>query len=566
MLKNKKQQGITLMSLVITVIILLIIAGVAIGTFMPDGLIEKAEQAKKKAEIDNERQIVETSVLQAVEENRYGNIEQSELDAYVKKNANKRPTEVMVEENELVVGFLDTSRYYKVDDEGSVSWPIEKVVDEYAGDITKGGKYDGKTESTAYQISCIEDLVAFSIAVNGGNTDLGLKENSFKNEYIKLTKTLDFNSIFSYNDHMSTKYGDLNTDGTIENIKTELTKTAEGCIGFTPIGIEKTFNGAFDGQGNEIKSIYINSNGGEVGLFGRASNEIKNVTVTGTIINNAWDAAGICGLDSNGTLNVINCKNYANVTGYNMVGGIIALGKNTISNCENYGDIKITGKTYQYGGVGGIAGHSANGVIDNCINEGKVEDVNNKVGSNMGGIIGCCQNATITNCANKVENKTGIVGWVQGGSNSIINCYNLKECNCGIVEKFGGADWSAILELNIKNCYNVGDATNSGIIGDQYIVASQITLNIENCYNAGNTPKAIIGKITTNSGTTTITNVKNTYYESSKAQSAGATETGITASNIKDNAEFIVTLNNNIGTNNDWKRWKLGVDGYPCFE
>ena len=35
---------------------------------------------------------------------------------------------------------------------------------------------------------------------------------------------------------------------------------------------------------------------------------------------------------------------------------------------------------------------------------------------------------------------------------------------------------------------------------------------------------------------------------------------------IKNNETFIETLNNNIGENTEWKRWKIGEDGYPTFE
>ena len=47
-LNNKKDNGITLISLVVTIIILLILAGITIAQLTKNGLFEKAEQAKKE--------------------------------------------------------------------------------------------------------------------------------------------------------------------------------------------------------------------------------------------------------------------------------------------------------------------------------------------------------------------------------------------------------------------------------------------------------------------------------------------------------------------------------------
>lgn len=67
--------------------------------------------------------------------------------------------------------------------------------------IIKGGRCDG-SEEKPFEINCIEDLVAFSQNVNTGN--------NYSGKYIKLMRTLDFSSIFSYNDYTTTEWGDLN--------------------------------------------------------------------------------------------------------------------------------------------------------------------------------------------------------------------------------------------------------------------------------------------------------------------------------------------------------------------
>lgn len=61
--KIKSTKGITLISLVVTIIILLILAGVTIATLMGDnGLINKAKDAKIKTEIASIKEEIQTEI------------------------------------------------------------------------------------------------------------------------------------------------------------------------------------------------------------------------------------------------------------------------------------------------------------------------------------------------------------------------------------------------------------------------------------------------------------------------------------------------------------------------
>ena len=579
-LKSKK--GITLIALTVTIVVLIILASISIGVLGgEDGLINQAKLAKEETEISEEKELLGRATVQAAGKDVYGNIEEESLQKELDKEAGEGKTEVTDIGEEFEVIFKENNRYYIVDKDGNIGEAQEIIEDKNPGDITKdkdGNELDG-SEEKPYEIWCIEDLVVLSNMVNGegikfenGNSIEITLPDKFSGKYVNLMSSLNFKSTLSYNDANTTQFGDLNKDGIIEDIKTELTKTNEGCIGFTAIGVNdsysKIFEGIFDGKNNEIRNIYQNYNEAqysEAGLFGNTNNgEIKNLTITGNIINNTWHAGGI---SSGGTSNITNCKNYANITGYNMVGGICAYpGTNgIIANCINYGDIKITGKDYQYGGAGGIIGclgYNRNVVIENCINEG------NLIGDiTKAGIVGHSNGGKIISCINKGNGgDAGICSWTASQTTNIINCYNLGKSYNGIVKDFRGASWDGILELNIKNCYNLGKVTNSGIVGEQGTICASITLNIENCYNAGLSTNAIIGKITTDSRTTTITNISNTYYDSSKSTNIGAISEGITNMNIQNNTSFVDILNNNIGSNEEWKHWKLSEDGYPTFE
>ena len=123
----KENKGITLMLLVIIIIILLILSGITIATLTGDnGLIKNSKIAKEETEISNEKEIVETSVVQTMQQNKYGNIEQSELQEELDKMTGKEKTDVKIIRKKLVVEFTNSHRMYKVDDNGNVSEYVYK--------------------------------------------------------------------------------------------------------------------------------------------------------------------------------------------------------------------------------------------------------------------------------------------------------------------------------------------------------------------------------------------------------------------------------------------------------
>ena len=103
-------------------------------------------KAKEQAEIGSEKEIIETSTVEAMGKNKYGNITQNELEEKLNNNAGNDKTEVIDDGDILVVKFVDSGRYYEVDNDGNVSEPVEMFIDEYAGDLTKGGRCDGSEE------------------------------------------------------------------------------------------------------------------------------------------------------------------------------------------------------------------------------------------------------------------------------------------------------------------------------------------------------------------------------------------------------------------------------------
>ncbi len=202
---------------------------------------------------------------------------------------------VTTDENGTIIIALPDGKY-RIDEVDYPEGYAEDGVTEY---FVVGRDGDNK------KINYIEDLVDLSISTNKGNNYDGITS--------LLMRTLDFNENSSYKNPEDTSYGDLNGDGTIEGIKAELTDKNDGC-GFTPIGNDKNpFSGVFDGQGYEIKNLYINDDEDKyVGLFGYigVNSEIKNLGLAeiSIIYNRKADYKGGCGgIVGNNEGNIDNC-------------------------------------------------------------------------------------------------------------------------------------------------------------------------------------------------------------------------------------------------------------------
>ena len=591
--KIRERKAITLIALVVTIVVILILAGITVGMVTSDnGILKETKNAKQQAEIDNEKSIVERAKMLAMMRSKKGAITYEIFEPALKDEAGANPTDVSNAGDTIEVLFTDSNRYYEIDQDGNVSEPQEVVKDEYAGDITKGGRCDGSKEKP-YEINCIEDLVVLSNIVNGN----GIKfENgqlvnvngtkSFKGEYLILTKNLNFKSKYSYADSTRTDFGNLNNDDTDGNsLMTEMTTGT----GFTPISYSAgTFRGNFNGNEHTISNIYINAAEDDEkakGLFGYAYDAyIGNLTITGKI-NSNWHTGGMIGEAWGSTIE--NCQNKVDIIGYNMVGGIAGTSAKKIEKCKNYGTLEITGNYYGYGGAGGIIGVSSGEEteINNCINYGKITGLHNS-----GGILATARcDVTIRDCKNlgmisiSGNNKVvgGIVAWKSNKTLEIINSENkgnikgTRECG-GIIGSASGAGWDSILDTYIYNCYNTGkiqtDNIAGGIIGQQGTTAAQNHVYINNSYNLGKTVGKqignIIGVILTRTNTDTKTEFTNVYYPLEPAIGTGSPTSGKatlkTETEIKSQI-FVDLLNSNIGTNTDWKKWKLGSDGYPTF-
>ena len=179
--KIKERKAITLIALVVTIVVILILAGITVGMVTSDnGILKETKNAKQQAEIDNEKSIVERAKMLAMMRSKNGAITYEIFEPAIKDEAGKISTDVSDAGDTIEVLFKESNRYYEIDQDGNVSEPQEVVKDEYAGDITKGGRCDGSKEKP-YEINCIEDLVVFSNMTKGTGIKLDKRTSSDDN-------------------------------------------------------------------------------------------------------------------------------------------------------------------------------------------------------------------------------------------------------------------------------------------------------------------------------------------------------------------------------------------------
>lgn len=120
----KTEKGITILVLIITIIILLILAGITISSITGEnGIINNAGNAKESAEIDSEKEAVETATVEVMGKNKYGNVVKSELQEELNKDLGNGITDVLDGDNdEYIVKFIQSERYYTVNTNGDVEY------------------------------------------------------------------------------------------------------------------------------------------------------------------------------------------------------------------------------------------------------------------------------------------------------------------------------------------------------------------------------------------------------------------------------------------------------------
>ena len=120
---NKTNNGITLIALVITIIVLLILAGVSIATLSgPNGILRKTNEAETQTEISSEKEKVELSAMGARAKNNGGEITEKNLEEELTSYIGIRNVDYeLTGTGPFVIKYLESGRSYQIDENGNVN-------------------------------------------------------------------------------------------------------------------------------------------------------------------------------------------------------------------------------------------------------------------------------------------------------------------------------------------------------------------------------------------------------------------------------------------------------------
>lgn len=203
-----------------------------------------------------------------------------------------------------------------------------------------------------------------------------------------------------------------NFDGITLVLEKDIALSCNKDNSFTPIGINSSFKGTFDGNGHKISNLYV-KRAGRAGLFASIFGaSIKNLTVEGTVVGSSYDGTDLTG-----------------------VGGIVGFSTSQIliENCVSNVNVSSSCKN-----TGGICGNVNGGdsVIRNCINIGSIESNSDKTG----GISG--NPDIVYNCANfgAVSGRSNVAGIAGYTEKDVSLCYN-----AGAISASDGASSAAAI-------------------------------------------------------------------------------------------------------------------------
>ena len=147
----KREKGITLIALVVTIVVLIILAGVSISMLTGEnGIVNRASEAKEENEISTEKEMVTLSYNACRTQNNYeGIVTRDKMQEELDNLAGEGKTTVEADGENLVIEFTDSKRVYTINQNGEISegGGIEKVEDSTPGILDGEGTIYKKDKS-----------------------------------------------------------------------------------------------------------------------------------------------------------------------------------------------------------------------------------------------------------------------------------------------------------------------------------------------------------------------------------------------------------------------------------
>ncbi len=296
----KNRSGITLIALVITIIVLLILAGVSISMLSGEnGIIQRAALAKSKSEIANLKEEVQMLLTgRSIEKSTEGNNKKS-----FKEELESGISDVTIEsvnssdDSEGLTDVYYVNRrnlYITVYEDGTIEEGKTEIWD---GEKISCPEFKNENNVWNWYIYTPSQLKFLADFVNNDNSLTDEQKTLATNAGYNIddiTIELDSTNIFLMkNLDMGARAYSGNTE--VEQWENENNEKVK----WTPIGLDlvsKSMIGVFDGNGHEIRGVYVKYEGQFAGLFGFARN-VKNLTVKDSYVKGMLDESNdVCGV------------------------------------------------------------------------------------------------------------------------------------------------------------------------------------------------------------------------------------------------------------------------------
>lgn len=484
-LKVKNERAITLIALVITIIVLLILAGVTIATLTGEnGILTQAQQAKQSYEKATN---LEEIKLRIAENKVNGNNSASAISDIFEEALGTLGENPSEEDIKKLIEDLNS----KSSEIGESTKIIEISTEEEMRNI---GKVD------AYPIDDAVYILMNDIALNGEWIPIGSQETPFAGAFNGMNKIISGLSINATEDNtglFGVNKGKI-TKITIKGTSIESTGIHVGSIAGMNYG-------QIDSCNNEVAiSSYGNNDGSRVGgIVGenQSSGKISNCNNVAEVYGKYKLVGGICGY-SFGTIE--NSTNSGNIVGdaqddarQGQVGGIVGDSEGSESsqayviNCINKGNVTASGLS-----IGGIAGTNFKySTIKDSYNSGKVsgEKYVGGITGNNHAIVEKCYNTEIISSVPTAQEDIILGGICGYNGGNISQCYNTDTAEAkaennkfvgGIVGSTAKIETNSYWDGSVDKCYNNGKVTGKSYIGG---VAGRTSTNatLNSCYNEG---------------------------------------------------------------------------------
>ncbi|BCQ60098.1 adhesive protein CupB5 [Pseudomonas sp. Boi14] len=241
----------------------------------------------------------------------------------------------------------------------------------------------------------------------------------------------------------------------------------------TSIGGQQTFSGVFEGLGNTLSGLTVNSNGTDGGLFASSSGSIGNLKLASMTINGATSTTGssavggLVGRNSGKIANVSASKLRVNAKGRqdNLVGGLV--GSNAGGSIDTASVTGVVLGNTLTSAAGGLVGLNTGSVIQSSAGVDVRGTMNSHALVGIGGLVGINQSGSITDSSSSGEiglggsrdyayrNLGGLVGINQDGT--IVGSHA-----SGMV--FGGAGNNVGGLVGFNNSSRITDSSASGLV------------------------------------------------------------------------------------------------------